>query len=108
MRPRAIQAAVSDVLAEIEPMLPPGSTIPVDPEAPLLEADGGPLESLGVVNLMVALERRMSLDFGSSVSLADALAEPAGSSPFRTRKAIEAYMAARLGLVDVPDPERAS
>lgn len=94
----SIPAAVSRALSELKGMLPPGLSIPEDASAPLLEASGGPLESLGVVNLMVALERAIEEEFGQQVYLAEALAKPADSSPFRTRRAIEEHVAALLNF----------
>lgn len=68
------------------------------PQAPLLESDGGPLDSLGVVNLMVAVEGRLAAAFGRSVSLAEALACPPEDSPFRTVADLTAYVERMLSL----------
>lgn len=88
----SMQPLVTRALAEVQVMLPPRLVIPEDLDAPLLDASGGPLESLGVINLMVALERYVQTEFGKQISLAEALAEPAESSPFRSRRSIEIHL----------------
>lgn len=88
----SMRPLVTRALAEVEIMLPPKVVIPEDMDAPLLDSSGGPLGSLGVVNLMVALERYVQSEFGKQISLAEALTEPAESSPFRSRRSIETYL----------------
>ena len=92
-----IGAAIRQALHEVSTMLPPGSPLPDGPEAPLLEAQGGPLDSLGVVNLMVAVEGAVNEEFGIDLSLAEFLADVPESSPFRSRQALQESI---LKLVD--------
>lgn len=84
-----VEATVSRALSDVQEMLPPGLAMPSEADAPLLEGTGGPLDSLGVVNLMVSLETVLTEDLGLDLSLAEFLAEPPESSPFRSRRALE-------------------
>ena len=84
-----IGTAVDRAVKEVAAMLPPGTQLPQGPEAPLLEAEGGPLDSLGVVNLMVAAEGAVNEALGTDLSLAEFLAEPPESSPFRSRRSLQ-------------------
>lgn len=92
-----VEATVSRALSEVQDMLPPEHAIPSEAHAPLLEGAGGPLDSLGVVNLMVSLESALNEDLGLDVSLAEFLAEPPESSPFRSRTALEELVRSLLG-----------
>lgn len=92
-----IGTAVDRALEEVATMLPPGTKLPEGADAPLLEAEGGPLDSLGVVNLMVAAEGAVNEALGTDLSLAEFLAEPPESSPFRTRRSLQEAIAGLLG-----------
>ena len=76
-------------------MLDPASRIPHDPEA-LLVGEGGRLDSLGLINLMVAVEERLEREHGVVVTLADEEAFSATESPFRTVATLRAHVARRL------------
>ena len=78
-------------------MLPPGAQLPDDADGALLEAEGGPLDSLGVVNLMVAAEGAVNEALGTDLSLAEFLAEPPESSPFRSRRSLQEAIVGLLG-----------
>ncbi len=90
-----VEAAVARALDEVQSLLPPGTSLPTGADDPLLEADGGPLDSLGVVNLMVAVEGAVNEDLGTDISLAEFLAEPPDTSPFRSREAL------RTGIIEL-------
>lgn len=89
--------AVDRAVEEVAVMLPPSIQLPQGPEAPLLEAEGGPLDSLGVVNLMVAAEGAVNEALGTDLSLAEFLAEPPESSPFRSRRSLQEAIVGLLG-----------
>jgi len=91
-----IQRIIFDALDAVRDILPPGVSLPSSPSAPLLEADGGALDSLGVVNLIVEVESRVEAEFSRSISLVSALAEMPETSPLRTVATLAAYVAAQL------------
>lgn len=53
------------------------------PEEPLT-GEGGRLDSLGLINLLVLTEQRIEAEYGCQVMLADERAMAAESSPFAT------------------------
>ncbi len=96
MTAERIQRVVECGIQGTRPLLGPGLSIPDGQDAPLLDVDGGPLDSMGVVNLMIAVEGAFEEEFGSPVSLADVLGEPPETSPFRTRAALSAELSRRV------------
>ncbi len=62
-----------------------------------LFGEGGLLDSLALVSLVVAVEQAVADKFGKSVSLADEKALSQRSSPYRTVATLAAYAAAELG-----------
>ncbi|MFA5033439.1 MAG: acyl carrier protein [bacterium] len=52
----------------------------------------GVLDSLGLVNLIVAIEQRIEEEFGITITLADEKAMSQKNSPFRTVKTIMDYV----------------
>lgn len=95
-----IRSAVLDALREVAEFLPPGTAFGQEADAPLLEIDGGPLDSLGVVNLMVALEGRVEGVAGHPISFADSLAHPPEESPYRTAETLTTYVREMLDGAD--------
>ena len=85
---RLVEGAVEDALRDLEGLLPPGTTIPSGEDTPLLEEGGGPLDSLGVVNLMVAVEEAVERATGRSISLMEWLGLGAEEGPFRSRRTL--------------------
>jgi len=61
----------------------------------VLFGEGGVLDSLGLVNLIVAVEEAIEADLGVVVTIADEHALEATENPFRTIEALTGY-AARL------------
>jgi acyl carrier protein len=61
-----------------------------------LFGEGGLLDSLALVSLVVAVEQAVADRFGKSVSLADEKALSQRSSPYRTIATLAAYAAAEL------------
>lgn len=85
-----IYAAIDDV----NPALPPDRQIEKSPDTQLF-GRGSRLDSLGLVNLVVATEARL-MDSGEAVSLADERAMSQKQSPFRTVETLCDYIAAVL------------
>jgi len=77
---------LDEVAAENEIDLP--TELGVD--TPLFGSDGL-LDSLGLVNLVVALEQAIEDELGHTVALADEKALSARSSPFRTAGALASH-----------------
>jgi acyl carrier protein len=92
-----IDAIILEAIREVQDMLPLGATLEAAPEAPLMTTAGGSLDSLGVVNLMVAVESRVEAAFRRSIGLAEALAERPEESPFRTVTTLAEHIQGLLG-----------
>jgi hypothetical protein len=84
---RIVQAA----LDEVAPLLPPGAELSGEPAAPLA-APEGPLESLGLVNLVVALDNAATREGAPGLGFMQALAVPVENSPFRTVGALQSFV----------------
>ena len=69
--------------------------VPVTDETVLL-GDGGAVDSLGLVRLIMTVERQVEDDLGVAVSLTDEKAMSQRNSPFRTVGALISYLAATL------------
>jgi D-alanine--poly(phosphoribitol) ligase subunit 2 len=65
-------------------------------EATVLHGRDGQLDSLGIVNLIVATEMNLEMAFGVSVNLADEKAMARPDSPFRTVGTFADYIESRL------------
>jgi acyl carrier protein len=65
------------------------------PEA-VLYGKNGRLDSLGLVNLIVAVEERVSREFGAELVLADSRAMSQKNSPFRTVQTLVDYVSLLL------------
>lgn len=89
---RVVHAALSDV----ELLLPPGTRLGREPDDRLAAPDG-PLESLGLVNLVVALENHAFPAGEGAMTFMDALALPLEESPFRTVHSLEDFVRTQLG-----------
>lgn len=78
-------------LTEVNPLLPAGSEVEPAPDAPLAKPEG-PLDSLGLVNLIVAVEGKVQGAWGRSAGLMEALEIPAEDSPFRTVETLQRFL----------------
>jgi acyl carrier protein len=58
----------------------------------VLFGEGGVLDSLGLVNLVVAVEEAIEAELGLVVTIADERALEASQNPFETVKALAAYV----------------
>jgi acyl carrier protein len=93
----AIMNAVLEAIRDTNAVLPPDGLLEVSENATLLEP-AGKLDSLGLVNLLVAVETRCQAASGRSISLTDAIVAPPEDSPFRTVRTLVAHIENRLSL----------
>jgi D-alanine--poly(phosphoribitol) ligase subunit 2 len=91
-----ITRALFDVIQEFNRTLPPDKALTAALDTTLY-GKTGVLDSLGLVNLIVATEQRIEEDFGVPISLADERAMSQEKSPFRTVDSLVAYIALLLG-----------
>ena len=94
MERSAILNLIYAAIDEVNPALPPDRQIEKSPETQLF-GRGSRLDSLGLVNLVVATEARL-MDSGAVVSLADERAMSQKQSPFRTVETLCDYISAVL------------
>ena len=80
---------------EVNAQLPARHRLTHSADAPLF-GSGGPLDSLGLVNLIVAVEQAIEDQLGISIVLADERAMSQRSSPFRTARSLAEYVRGRL------------
>jgi acyl carrier protein len=80
---------------ELNPQLPPERRLEKSPETAVF-GRAGRLDSLGLVNLIVAIEQAVEDELAVSVALADEKAMSQRSSPFRTIGVLAAYVRERL------------
>ena len=69
--------------------------VPTSPDTVLL-GDGGAVDSLGLVRLILTVERCVRDDFATSISLTDEKAMSQRNSPFRTVGALTSYLSESL------------
>jgi acyl carrier protein len=89
-----IVALVLRAVAEVNRMLPDGSRLREDTSCPLVQPDG-PLDSLGVINLLVAVEDQVEAEFGRRLNLTQ-VDTPEDSSPLSTVGSLAKFVAERL------------
>ena len=85
---------------ELNEQRPPDAQISKTPDT-VLFGKGGQLDSLGLVNLTVAIEERLADDLEIDVTIADEKAMSQSRSPFRTLDALADYV---LSLVSDEQP----
>ena len=90
----AILNLIYSAIDEVNPALPPDRQIEKSPETQLF-GRGSRLDSLGLVNLVVATEARLA-ESGLAVALADERAMSQKQSPFRTVETLCDYIASAL------------
>ena len=73
-----------------------GRAVPTSDDT-LLLGDGGAVDSLGLVRLIMTVERQLEDDLGTPVSLTDEKAMSQRNSPFRSVGALVAYVTSSLG-----------
>ncbi len=72
-----------------------GTAIPAAADTALL-GEGGAVDSLGLVRLVMTVERQVEDDFGVPLSLTDEKAMSQRNSPFRTVGTLTAYIGSCL------------
>lgn len=90
-----IETVVLDSLRLANRSRPEGFQLPVDLDAALF-GNGSPLDSLGLVALVIDVEDGLR-ERGLSVDLSDAQALSPRRSPFRTVRTLVDYIASRIG-----------
>jgi acyl carrier protein len=90
MRERVL-SAMRRAIDEFNTSLPTDRHIDAESRAPLLGA-GGKLDSLGLVNLVIAIETELADEFGQRLALADERAMSRRHSPFRTLDTLADYI----------------
>jgi hypothetical protein len=87
-----VVALVLRAVAEVNEMLPDGSRLREDTSSPLVQPHG-PLDSLGVINLLVAVENQVEAEFGRRPNLTEMEANPEDSSPLSTIGTLAKFVA---------------
>ena len=90
-----VVALVLRAVAELNQMLPDASRLHEDTSCPLVQPHG-PLDSLGVINLLVAVEDQVEAEFGQRPNLTEIGATSADSSPLSTVGSLAKFVAERL------------
>ena len=86
-----VQRIVFDTIDEINEQLPQENQL-IKAEDTILVGKNGELDSLGLVNLIVATEQRIEDELDISVNLADEKAMSQEVSPFLTVKTLMGYI----------------
>jgi acyl carrier protein len=95
---KEITGSLFNVIDEFNRTLPPEKRLMKAPDTILAGKNG--LDSLGLVNLIVATEQRIQDDFGIPISLADERAMSQEKSPFSTVDTLVNYIALLLKETD--------
>jgi D-alanine--poly(phosphoribitol) ligase subunit 2 len=90
-RHERIQSVVLTALDEVNQQLPPTNQFKLSADT-VLFGRGGVLDSLGLVNLIVAVEQRLEDELGMTLVLADEKAMAQKNSPFRTVATLVDYI----------------
>lgn len=90
-----LTGAIFDAIREVNDLLPPGAGLEPALETVLFDS-AGTLDSLGVVNLVVAVEEKIELAFGTSISLVDAVGAPDAEERLRTVGSLREYISGLL------------
>lgn len=90
-RRERIRALIDSAIAELNLQRGSGEQLAGGAETPLFTAEG-PLDSLGLVNLIADLEGRLEAEFGTWINLADEDLLASGDSPFRNAGALADYI----------------
>jgi acyl carrier protein len=90
-----VAASVFRAVDEVNGMLPPESRLEKSHTTRILGKDGK-LDSLGFVNLIVAVEENIVEDFGVVISLADEKVRSQEESPFQTFQTLIDYVSILL------------
>lgn len=94
MNEKVIQL-IFNVIDEVNEELPESSRLEKSPDT-VLFGESGKLDSLGLVNLIVAVEESLEGEFGEPISLSDEKAMSQKRSPFKTVKSLADYITLML------------
>jgi acyl carrier protein len=86
-----ILQAIYRAVDEVNDTLPPERKLAKSPDT-VLFGRAGTLDSLGLVNLIVAAEREVQEEFGAAIALADEKAMSQRNSPFQSIATLAAYI----------------
>ncbi|PIR00935.1 MAG: hypothetical protein COV66_03665 [Nitrospinae bacterium CG11_big_fil_rev_8_21_14_0_20_45_15] len=92
LRERALKS-IFGAIEEVNEMLAEEERLK-NSELTLLFGDAGELDSLGLINFMVALEGRMSTDFGLTINLIEELENP--QEPLKSVGRLADFIVARV------------
>lgn len=87
--------AIYRALDEVNAQLPQARRLEKTPDTVLFGRESG-LDSLGLVNLIVAVEKHIETGFGRTVSLSDPEVMLVADNPFASVRSLERYLATRL------------
>ena len=90
-----ILQSIYAVVAETNEDQPAGGKLDASPDTQLFGAKGK-LDSMGLVNFVVAVEQRINDDFAAAISVTDEKAMSQRNSPFRTIGTLADYLAELL------------
>jgi acyl carrier protein len=85
-----VLTAIYEAIDEVNALRPATQQLPKTPDT-ILMGEGGRLDSLGLVNLVVAAEQRLQDAFGARVTLASDRAMSQRNSPFRTVRSLAEF-----------------
>jgi acyl carrier protein len=88
-------ACVYNAADEMNDTLPPDGKLEKSPETVIFGKDGK-LDSLGIVNFIVAVEEQIEEEFDVELTLADENASAMEESPFATMETLAKYVAKRV------------
>ena len=86
-----VQKAIFSAIEEINTQLPNEEELEINNDS-VLYGSKGKLDSLGLINLVVAIEQNIEDDFDITITLADERAMSQEHSPFRTIKTLTDYI----------------
>ena len=86
---------IYDAIDDVNAALEEGEKINKAPETALF-GESGSLDSLGFVNLIVAVEQKMEEKFGTTIAIADERAMSRKRSPSRTVGSLAEYISSLL------------
>lgn len=91
----AVLHALFEAVDAVNAQLPRGRRLQRSERAALV-GEGSPLDSLGLVTMIVAAEEKMEQAFGVSLTLVDEAARPVEESPFLTLSTLADHLHGRL------------
>jgi len=98
-QPDRILGAIYRAIDELNMTQPMEGKVSKSPEA-ALAAPAGPLDSLGLVNLVVETEQQIEDEFRVAINLADQQAASASQNPLASVQSLADYIRSKLGDTD--------